>query len=68
MMASTLANNSSRTLPASGRKREQEIRLFASRRRYDCKRRLTSFPLPFHVVKPPCPSVDAIASDVFAGT
>ena len=38
MMASTLADNSSRTLPASGRKREQEIRLFASTRRYDCKR------------------------------
>ena len=38
MMASTLADNSSRTLPASGRKREQEIRLFASKRRYDCKR------------------------------
>lgn len=37
-MASTLADNSSRTLPASGRKREQEIRLFASTRRYDCKR------------------------------
>ena len=38
VMASTLADNSSRTLPASGRKREQEIRLFASTRRYDCKR------------------------------
>ena len=38
MMASTLADNSSRTLPASGRKCEQEIGLFASKRRYDSKR------------------------------
>ncbi len=37
-MASTLADNLSRTLPASGGEREHEIRLFASRRRYDCKR------------------------------
>ena len=37
-MASTLADNSSRTLPAIDRKREQEIRRFASKRRYDCKR------------------------------
>lgn len=38
MMASTLAANLSRMLPASGREREQKNRLFASRRRYDCKR------------------------------
>ena len=38
MMASTRADNSSRTLPASGRKREQGIGLFASKRRYYCKR------------------------------
>ena len=38
MMASTLADNSSSAVPASGRKREQEIGLFASKPRYDCKR------------------------------
>ena len=37
-MASTLADNSSSAVPASGRKREQEIGLFASKPRYDCKR------------------------------
>ncbi len=49
-MASTLADNSSRTLPASGRKREQEIRLFASTRRYDCKR----LQLPAHICRWAC--------------
>ncbi|MCB8828946.1 hypothetical protein LJD47_28445, partial [Escherichia coli] len=38
MMASTLAANSSTVPRASGRKREQEIALLASRHRYDCKR------------------------------
>src|SRR3546814_21061313 len=38
MMASTLADNSSTRPCASGRKGEQKIAPFASRRRYDCKR------------------------------
>src|SRR3546814_12963064 len=38
MMASTLADNSSTRPCASGRKGEQKIATFASRRRYDCKR------------------------------
>ncbi|RSU58494.1 hypothetical protein BRX36_20450 [Sphingomonas sp. S-NIH.Pt1_0416] len=37
-MASTLADNSSTRPCASGRKGEQKIAPFASRRRYDCKR------------------------------
>ena len=44
MMASTLAANLSRMLPASGREREQKNRLFASRRRYDCKRLQVAVP------------------------
>src|SRR3546814_15682867 len=38
MMASTLADNSSTRPCASGRKGEQKIAPFASRRSYDCKR------------------------------
>src|SRR3546814_12448482 len=38
MLASTLADNSSTRPCASGRKGEQKIAPFASRRRYDCKR------------------------------